>query len=399
VVRLIAPHTEADDVAILAQFLTAFGNAGGRNAHFVAESRQHFTNLFVVLAGDTAKGRKGSSWSNVARLFAHADPRWLKGQVGHGLASGEGLIWKVRDPITENRPVREKGRPTGEYEDEVIDPGIDDKRLLVIEEEYAQVLAVMARQGNTLSPIIRQSWDTGDLATMTKNNPGKATGAHVSIVGHITKDELVRNITATEAANGFVNRFMFFAVRRSKLLPDGGNLTNEALEPIAMRIFTALEFGRFAGLLTRTEQARARWHQVYEELSEGKPGLLGAAIARAEAQTMRLAVIYALLDQSDTIGLEHLDAALAVWAYAEASALWVFGDTLGDPVADTTLSALRATPAGMTRTEINALFARNRAAGDIEAALASLARLGLAHMTKETTGGRPAERWRAGRGD
>jgi hypothetical protein len=396
VVRIIAPHTEADDVAVLAQFLTAFGNAVGRHAHFVAESRPHYTNINTVLVGETAKGRKGSSLSNVARVFSHADPRWLKGQVAHGLASGEGLIWRVRDPIYELRAVKEKGRSTGEYEDVLIDPGVDDKRLLVIEEEYAQVLAVMTRQGNTLSPVIRQCWDTGELATMTKNSPAKASRAHVSIVGHVTRDELVRNVTATEAANGFINRFLFIAVRRSKLLPDGGNLTDEELEPVANRVFTVLEFGRFAGMLTRTADARTRWHEVYEELSEGKPGLLGAAIARAEAQTMRLAVIYALLDGSEAVRVEHLDAALALWDYAEASARWVFGDTLGDPVADTILAALRRASGGMTRTDINILFAKNRPAGEIEAALASLAEKGLAHMSKETTGGRPAERWKAG---
>lgn len=48
----------------------------------------------------------------------------------------------------------------------------------------------------------------------------------------------------------------------------------------------------------------------------------------------RHALSYALLDCSDRIGLEHLEAGLAVWRYSADSAQWVFGDTLGDPTAD-----------------------------------------------------------------
>ena len=54
----------------------------------------------------------------------------------------------------------------------------------------------------------------------------------------------------------------------------------------------------------------------------------------------------------------HLRAALACWAYAERSARFIFGDTLGDPVADEILRALRQQPAGMTRNEIRDLFDR-----------------------------------------
>ena len=45
----------------------------------------------------------------------------------------------------------------------------------------------MTREGNTLSYVTRQSWDGGRLQVMTRNNPMKATDAHVSKVGHITK--------------------------------------------------------------------------------------------------------------------------------------------------------------------------------------------------------------------
>ena len=69
--------------------------------------------------------------------------------------------------------------------------------------------------------------------------------------------------------------------------------------------------------------------------------MLGAIIGRTEAQVIRIALIYALLDQRDKIDLVHLEAAIAVWEYCEASARYIFGDALGDPIADEILQAVR----------------------------------------------------------
>lgn len=71
------------------------------------------------------------------------------------------------------------------------------------------VLRVLRQETNTLSAIIRQAWDGGPLRTLTKNSPAKATNAHISIIGHITKNELCRYLSETEAGNGFGNRFLW----------------------------------------------------------------------------------------------------------------------------------------------------------------------------------------------
>ena len=76
--------------------------------------------------------------------------------------------------------------------------------------------------------------------------------------------------------------------------------------------------------MQRNDEAKAIWHAVYDDLSEGKPGLVGALTARAEAQVLRLQCLYALLDGSDTIRAEHLTAALALWRYCEASVHFIF---------------------------------------------------------------------------
>ena len=134
-----------------------------------------------------------------------------------------------------------------------------------------------------------------------------------------------------------------------------------------------------------TRSSRARW-----------PGLLGALTARAEAQTIRLALIYALLDGAGEIDRVHLEAALAVWAFCDASARFIFGDVTGDTIADAILRALRSAGAtGKTRTEIYTLFNSNRRSGDIGRALELLMQRGKARISYHTATTRPA--WAADR--
>lgn len=393
--RLVEPHTEADPAAVLLSYFVAFGNVVGRRPHFVADGARHYTNLYGVLVGRTARSRKGSSWAQVRRPFETVDADWALDRIQYGLSSGEGLIWAVRDPIEKHEPVRQGGRVT-DYQDVTEDPGVTDKRLLVVEQEFASTLRVMGRDGNTLSPTIRQAWETGDLRILTKNSPASATGSHISILGHITRDEVLRYLDTTEAGNGFANRFLWVCVSRSKLLPEGGQIQEVDFAPFTRRLRAAVEFARGVGEMKRDDEARGLWHQVYPDLSQDTPGMLGAVIARAEPQAMRLACIYALLDQSAIIRREHLDAALAVWDYCEASARFIFGDALGDPMADEILRLLRQAENGLTRTEISNHFGRNRSASQISRALTLLQESGLAECRPDApVGGRPAERWYA----
>ncbi len=395
VVRTIEPHTEASPVALLIQTLLCFGNVIGRTAYFVAEASKHFMNIFAVLVGVTSAGRKGSSWAQVLRLFRMVDPEWAELLIQFGLSSGEGLIWAVRDPITKHEAIRGKDGRVGEYQDVEIDPGISDKRLLVFESEFASPLRMMAREGNTLSVVIRQAWDTGDLRTMTKNSPARATGALVSIVGHVTRDELRRELSTTDMGNGFANRVLWVCTTRSKELPEGGNLGDTELSPLAERLRDAVAFARTVGEMKRDSAIKEIWARTYHELTAGRPGLLGAVTSRADPQTMRLACLYALLDKSSEVREKHLFAAVALWEYCLASARFIFGDALGDPTTDAILQGLRDAPDGLDRTAISSLFGRHKNGEEISRALTVLREHGLAVVNRasQDAPGRPREIW------
>jgi hypothetical protein len=376
IAETIAPHTEADPVAVLAQLLVGAGAIVGRGAWLQIEATRHHPNEFVVLVGDTARARKGSSWDHVARVLHRADPG-LAARTRTGLSTGEGLIWAARDA-------------------DGSDPGAADPRLLVVEPEFVTVLKASGRDINTLSPVLRAAWDGRPLALLTRTAPARASGAHISVVGHITGAELAHHLSAVEAANGFLNRFIFIACRRQRLLPDGGNADPLAGTGIPERLGADLAAARRAGHITLDIAAAVEWRDIYTRLAhEPDDGIAGALCARAEAHVLRLAMLYALVDGQTTIRAGHLRSGLALWDYAARSAAWATGGATGDPLAEQIHAALTASPDGLTRTQLRDLFNRNQPAARVDAALAALAQAGRTQRRRQHTAGRPAEIWAA----
>jgi hypothetical protein len=387
-VKVIAPHTEADNAALLVHFLAGFGNLIGRGAHFCVGADHHYTKLNAVVVGATAAGRKGLSWGEVQRVLVRVDESF-KLCIHGGLSSGEGLIHTVRDAQFKKTPVREKGRIV-DYQDEMYDEGTSEKRAFVVESEFARVLKVSQREGNTLSQVIRDAWDKDFLQIKTKQAVA-ASNAHISIIGHITKEELLRTLADSDLTNGFANRFVWVCSRRSKYLPSGGNLSDLDINALVTKIRRAVEFAKTAAEIKRDAGADALWCEVYRRLSDGHAGLLGSVTSRATAQVLRIACLYSLLDCSKVIRLEHLTAAMALWQYCEDSARYIFGAQTGNKIADEIFAELQRKEAGMSKNDIREYFQQNRSAAEINRALELLFDLGRIDSYKEKTSKRPKE--------
>ena len=399
IVRKIEPHTEADPVAILIQVLVAVGNVIGRSAYFQIEATRHYANLFSVIVGASSVARKGTSGDQVCRIVRQVDEEWFAKRTVSGLVSGEGLIWQVRDPIIKQEAIREGGKKDGKligYQDVVADPGVDDKRLLVLESEFSAVLKAKSREMNTLSEVLRQAWDSGRLRTAAKNQPAEATGSHVSLVGHITAAELREVASQTDMVNGLANRFLWCCVKRSKLLPDGGQVHLVDFDLEIAKLKEAVEFASVEREVSRDAAAAAEWHRLYPSLSAERPGAVGAICNRGAAQVVRLSLLYAVLDCSPEVKVEHLHAALALWNYCEASVRYIFGNSLANRTADSILNALKcAGDAGVSRSGISHLFGKNKSKAELDAALQMLFSSKLARWDKIPTGGRSVEMWYA----
>ncbi len=86
----------------------------------MAGGDQHFTNLFACAVGPTSTGRKGSATGPVEMFFTKGDRSPGLGNMLPSLASGEGLIWSIRDEV--RGKVYDK--KTRQYEEVVIHAGI-----------------------------------------------------------------------------------------------------------------------------------------------------------------------------------------------------------------------------------------------------------------------------------
>lgn len=366
VVDAIAPETEADPAALLVSLLVAAGSCIGPGPHVLADGARHPARLFAVLVGQSSKARKGTSWSRVRQVMEAADEHWLHKRVLSGLSSGEGLIKHAADGA--------------------------DHRLLVQEPEFARVLTAASREKSTLSPVIRQAWDTGDLRVMTKE-PIAADGAHISVLAHITVEELRETLTGVQAANGFANRFLFACVKRARLLPTGGKIDPAVTDQLGQTLAGRVGEARKLGQLARSTAADQMWAERYHELAEDDPGgLLGGVVSRGEAQVLRLSLTYAVLDGSRRIDPQHIAAAWAVWSYCRASAAWLFGGRTGNGDADRIIRTLRGFPDGMaSRTALSEALGNRPYGPKLDAALDLLHTRGAIARTKEATGGRPRE--------
>lgn len=384
IVDTILPHTEADPAAMLFTLYSAAGAMIGKEPHILTGGVHHGARVWPLIIGRTAGGVKGTSYAETRRVFRYADETFNADRVMSGLSSAEGLITQVRDPH-------------GDPESDNYDEGVSDKRLLIIESEFASVLAQGKREGNTLLPLIRQAWDGGTLRTMTVK-PKIATEPHIGIVGHITPTELRMKLNEAERAGGTMNRFLPVLSRRSKLLPDGGDLAEADLKALGAQLGSVIEKASRVGRMTRSLAAAEHWRELYARLAadHAGDGPVAQVVARAAPQVLRLSVTAALLDGCDYIDLPHLQAAEAMWDYAEDSAWYVFGGGSGNPDLDRLRTFIDAGDgAWVSRTSITAqCFGRNKKASEIDALVLELLKIPGYEESQRPTGGRPVKEYR-----
>ena len=368
IVRKIAPVTEAHPASLLLQLLAGVGSIIGRGPHFMTGKDRQHCNLFVAIVGDSSRGRKGTSWGWVHHLLEQADPEWTRTRIKSGLQSGEGIVHELKDG--------EEGVAT-------------DKRLFIMEGELAQALQTMSRSSSTLSATLRNAWDSGFLNNMSKGDPATASNCHISLVGHITRTELRQLLTANDAGNGFANRILWGHSARTQKLPDGGDVDLQEEGKILLDI---VDKAKGLGAISRTSTARDYWHSIYPELTnEDVPGLWGKATSRAEAQVVRLSLLFCLLDIMPTskphhfqIGALHLKAAKAVWDYCFESARWALEDCRFSKDAQRIYEALQ--DGVKSKTQIQELFHNHITRSRLDAAIGELGE--QVRVETQQTGGR-----------
>jgi hypothetical protein len=386
IVKVFEPHTEADPLGLLVELLIGYGNALGRGVYVRADGHNHHANEFGVLAGETARARKGTAKRRTASVLKHADPMWNGYKDCGGLSTGEGLINAVKDASwgvdkKTNKPV-------------ITDPGVDDKRFIANETEFGSVLRCLRRENNTLSAVMRKAWDGESLDSKVKGSPIKATDPHISMMGHIKVEELLKYLDEVEVFNGFGNRILWVCVRRQKELPFSTDPDLSEIDPLQRKLAEAVKHAQGRGEIRMADSARQMWESGYSALTAAKLGLYGKLVSRSEAHVLRLAMIYATLDKAQLIEDTHLLSALDLWGYCDRSARFLFGTSTGNQDADLILKWLQTRPDGMTRTEINSdVFKRNKSKEEIARLLGLLVHHNLIRELDDPANKHAPKRW------
>ena len=333
-----------------------------------ADAVEHPARLNVVLVGATSKARKGTAQAQVRRVMALADSDFIEHRVLNGFGSGEAIV------------------------DAVASGG--DPRLLILEPEWGRLLSVAHSDGSTISPLLREAWDGSRLAIRTRKASAVASGAHIAVVGHVTPDELRSKLTDVEVANGFANRHLFAMVRRSKLLPSGGNLDESIVNTLGRKVGSRLDAARKVGTLQRSHQAAQWWdNELYPTMAYDDPGGLVEQWSPGGAQVLRLYKATALTARvaGRSRATPPLKTHWAVLAVPRASVVAIFGDCTGNPVADKVLEAVRTAGAqGLTTDDLYRVLGRHVSAERRKAATDLLARRGLIEVRTVGTRGRSA---------
>jgi hypothetical protein len=287
------------------------------------QSAPHRANEFAVLVGDTFSA-KGISWEATVSLLECIDQDWVNNRLQSGMESGQAVIASVKDASV--RYSRGK---------QIISPGVSDKRLMIFEEEFARVLTTSQWKGSILSEILRQGWDGKFVLQSTnKNDQQKASGAHVSMFGHITPLELRKVLTEIDSNNGFANRILWFLVNAVGEVPDPPlvDWQGQHFDLIkGLREIVENFCTRPPSQMCWSKEGKAEWSKYHRAAKKRVfGGLLKPIVKRSIPHVLRLTMIYTLLDNSCLMEPKHLAAAVAVVDYAERSAKAIFGQQTGN---------------------------------------------------------------------
>lgn len=321
VARAGSEGTETNAHAIAANFIAYLSCAIGRGVYLPIGNTRHHTRLFCLHIGRSGRGRKGDAVSLVLRIDAALraiDDAFVPQVHRGGLSTREGLAALIHDGYLQGRQ-------------DV--PAIEDKRLWVVESEFANVLHQGRRDGNTLSAALRDCWDGIDLKPATKSNRVYASDPHVCLSGAISPSELRGLMSAREMSNGFANRFLMIWAERSRMLPFPKETPQTVVEHLARRTLEVLAFVRADRHDERehlkmelSPQAQWRYAQLYRgELHDGvDDGAIGALLERSAPMLLRLAMLMALTDLQTRIDAQHIEASMAWIRHATASVRFVF---------------------------------------------------------------------------
>ncbi|MFC1507968.1 hypothetical protein ACFL5R_01925 [Pseudomonadota bacterium] len=217
-----------------------------------------------------------------------------------GLSTTEGIVADLRDESTDKN---------GD-----IIPGVNDKRRVYLEEEFANIFSKTQSSNSNLSATIRRLFDGGSLSPLIKHDRISCTDPHVSIIGHITPKEFLEKLTSNDLYNGFSNRFITLMGIPKPVIAFPTKLDKEAISHLSEELVSAVKWcNAEERQLTMSDCFKELWEVEVVRISElgASDSLEATLMVRAPHYAIMISGLFAALDKTCTMEEKHLRAALA----------------------------------------------------------------------------------------
>jgi len=359
---LVAETTEAADSFHYATFLQVFGCVLGRRLS-VYHATRLYPNFYNCLVGRSGLTRKDTTWSRgrvvLEKLheLSEDDPN-PPFKIVRGIRSYEGLL----DELAGHRKVR----------------------LIQLGELLS--LLTKAKQdslGNVI-PALTELYDSPELVNppIHQKDVKPAQEPFLSIMAGTTQAWLQKALTERDIYGGFANRWCYFYGLSKDPIPNPPKVDAYKREAIVTHLNQIRSWAEDVpnGELQISDEANVLFEAYYATYYRRcqQDGLIPTLIVRVQDFIWKIALLYAADTMSDTIMGHHLEAAIAVGDYLEASVAEVFanfGKSKGKEKETKLLDFLRGEGRPIPERDLYRHF--NMSAKEMENVVAPLLKIGL----------------------
>jgi len=352
IVNLIKDETEASSESLLFQALAILGNLLDRKFYITINGSNIYTNEFVLIVGKTSKARKGTSFRAVSYFFKKAWGKVYEDRIRRGVSTGEGIIWTIRDDV-----YIDFIKKNGERKRKLQSPGVLDKNIIFLEEEFSKPIKNARRESNNLSETLRVAFDSETLQSISKTQPATATDPNITLIGHTTREEFTRVLNEVDKDNGFFNRILFVHSYRSNIISQPKDFEELLIKSdLLTELFLLKDFinKSHSTKVTFSEDGAFWWNNFYEQYALAPEQANENIKGRTETHILKVAMILAVSDRTHIINANHLESAKAMLDYSTQTIDYIFKDSKSNSnSAFAILEFLKSKGGKCSRTEIS----------------------------------------------
>lgn len=283
-----AESTEACNEFLFNAYLVAIGCVIGRRMNIRSSLRLH-ANFYTVNVGMSGRSRKTTAQGFLIDLLEMV-------QCGafplHGISSPEGLIMVLSQ---------------------------NEKVLVVLNEIKSFFIKGAQESTRGLIPKLTELYDCPKKVSIpTKKDPITVENPFICMISSTTREWFHNSIDPDDIRGGLAGRFLYFA-GPDKAPNPWPDIPNEILiEEAKQRLIEVAAFHHTENrVYSSSAKARGVYDPWYRQMRtfEADNELLDAIGQRLHTHALKMAMIYAALDQTTDITVDHMEAAVAFADY------------------------------------------------------------------------------------